>query len=69
MTGKRFVVVDRSSTIHHWNGLVVSLETSGYPLVWCGVILPPMHRHRCTQYNNTLTRVWHKAYEDGMKTV
>ena len=38
-----------------------------YPMVWCGAILPPMRRHRYTQYDNTLTRVCHKAYEDGMK--
>ena len=28
-----------------------------YPMVWCGAILPPIHRHRYTQYDNTFTRV------------
>ena len=44
-------------------------EGHAYPMVWCGAILPPMHRHRYTQYDNTLTRVWHEAYEDDMKIV
>ena len=37
-------------------------------MVWCGAILPSMRRHGFTQYDNTLTRVWHKAYEGDMKT-
>ena len=34
-----------------------------------GLVLPPMHCHRYTQYDDTLTRVRDKAYENGMKTV
>ena len=40
-----------------------------YPVVWCGAILPCIHRHRYTQYDKTLTRVWHKEYEDDMKMI
>ena len=43
------------------------LDLTRYPMVWCGAILPPMHHQPYTQIDNTLTRVWHKAYEDGMK--
>ena len=38
-------------------------------MVWCGAILPHMHRHQYTQNDNTLTRVWHKAYENDLQTI
>ena len=40
-----------------------------YPMVWCGAILPPMHRYQYTQYDKTHTRVWHKAYEDDLNMI
>ena len=37
---------------------------------WSGVVLSsPMRRQRYTQYDDMLTRIWHKAYENVMKTV
>ena len=37
-----------------------------HPMVRCGAIVSPMHRHRYTQHDNTVIRVWLKVYEDGM---
>ena len=37
-------------------------------MVWCGAILPLMHRHQYLLFRHmTLTRPWHKAYEYDMK--
>ena len=48
-----------------------------YSVVWCGekleslkkfriAILPFMHRHQYTHYDETRTRVWHRAYENDI---
>ena len=54
--GEEYIIFRRQSCI-----------SRGYPMVWCGAILPPMHRHQHTLHDKTRTRVWHKAFEDGMK--
>ena len=34
-----------------------------YPMVWCGAIMPLMHRRQYTQYDKTPIRSWHKTDE------
>ena len=35
-------------------------------MVWCGAILPLMHRHWDIPYDKTRARLWHKAYEHNI---
>ena len=39
-------------------------RSRGYPMVWCGAILPLMHRRYFIHCDKTRTRPWYKAYED-----
>ena len=48
---------------------IVDQHSLKYPMVWCGAILLSIHCHQYTQNDNTLTRVWHRAYENDLKTI
>ena len=44
-------------------------EILSYPMVWCGAIVPLMHRHQYTQYDETRTRSWHETDGSSMKKI
>ena len=47
-----------------WEAMVMDELDISHGLVWCYLA-----SHAYTQYDNPLTRVWHKAYEDDLKMI